>query len=128
MVPVPIPAIPHPPSLRGAFLAAALLRLLASDGQAGGEMRSNYLKNTEPFRSLGEGRLWPMPVRKLQCFGSRLAEFIPHRVCSGAGLGDQIIRNLGRKFELAVLILGKEKFCIKNFSKTGTGNDFRFHL
>ena len=52
---------------------------------AGGEMRSNYLKNTEP-------------VRKLQGFGSRLAS-----------LGDQIIRNFGRKFELAVFRFGKRK-------------------
>ena len=59
---------------RGAFLAAA-----------GGEMRSNYLKNTEPVR------IW-------QGFGSRLAS-----------LGDQIIRNFGRKFELAVFYFGERK-------------------
>ena len=27
------------------------------------------------------------PVRTFQAIGSRLAEFIPHRACSGAGLG-----------------------------------------
>ena len=52
----------------------------------GGEMGSNYFKNTEP-------------VRKLQVFGCRLAS-----------LGDQIIRNLGRKIELAILKSEKENF------------------
>jgi hypothetical protein len=45
----------------------------------GGEMRSNYFKNTAP-------------VRILQAISVRLAS-----------LGDQIVRNFGRKNQLAVL-------------------------
>ncbi|PIW81032.1 hypothetical protein COZ97_03970 [bacterium CG_4_8_14_3_um_filter_33_28] len=46
---------------------------------AGGEMRSNYFKNTAP-------------VRNLQAIWVRLAS-----------LGDQIVRDFGRKNQLAVL-------------------------
>jgi len=52
----------------------------------GGEMRPNYFKNRPPDR-------------KLQARGGRLAS-----------LGDQIVRNFGRKNQLAVLLLGKENF------------------
>jgi len=45
----------------------------------GGEMRPNYFQYTQP-------------ARKSQIFGSRLAS-----------LGDQIVRNFGRKNQLAVL-------------------------
>ena len=38
------------PGERGDFLAAALLRLSATDGQAGGEMSSDYFKNGAPLR------------------------------------------------------------------------------
>jgi len=44
-------------------------------------------------------------------------EFIPRRTCSGAGLGNQIERDFGRKNQLAVLFLiklkVKENFFIK---------------
>jgi len=56
---------------------------------AGGEMRPNYFKNSPPNR-------------KLQARGSRLAS-----------LGDQIVRNFGRKNQLAILYFGKRKFLIK---------------
>jgi len=52
----------------------------------GGENRPNYFNNRPPDR-------------KLQARGSRLAS-----------LGDQIVRNFGRKNQLAVLLLGKENF------------------
>ena len=51
-----------------------------------GENRPNYFKNRPHFR-------------KAQGFGSRLAS-----------LGDQIVRFSGRKNQLAILLLGKEKF------------------
>ena len=56
---------------------------------AGGEMRPNYFQ-------------YRPPNRKLQARGSRLAP-----------LGDQIIRFLGRKNQLAILYFGKRKFLIK---------------
>jgi hypothetical protein len=46
----------------------------------------------------------------LQAIGSRLAGFTPYRTCSGAGLGDQIVRNFGDKNELAVSLGGKKIF------------------
>jgi len=55
----------------------------------GGEMRPNYFKNSPPNR-------------KLQVFKVRLAS-----------LGDQIVRNFGRKKQLAILHFGKRKFLIK---------------
>jgi hypothetical protein len=60
---------------RGAFLAAA-----------GGEMRSDYFKNTAP-------------VRKLQAVLVRLAS-----------LGDYFVRDFGGKNELAVSFGGKKNF------------------
>jgi len=56
---------------------------------AGGEIRPNYFKNSPPNR-------------KLQVFG--------HGVTAG---GHQIVRNFGRKKQLAVLYFGKRKFLIK---------------
>ena len=53
------------------------------------EMRPNYFKNSPPDR-------------KLQARGVRLAS-----------LGDQIIKFLGRKKQLAILHFGKRKFLIK---------------
>jgi hypothetical protein len=55
----------------------------------GGENRPNYFKNRPHFR-------------KPQGIGSRLAS-----------LGDQIVRNFGRKNQLAILHFGKRKFLIK---------------
>jgi len=54
----------------------------------GGEMRPSYFKNSPSDR-------------KLQASGSRLAS-----------LGDQIVRNSGRKNQLAILHFGKRKFLI----------------
>ena len=56
---------------------------------AGGEMRPNYFE-------------YSPPNRKLQARGSRLAS-----------LGDQIVRNFGRKNQLAILHFRKRKFLIK---------------
>jgi hypothetical protein len=50
------------------------------------------------------------PVRNLQAVSIRLAEFIPHRTCSGAGLDDQIVGNFGRKNQLAILFEGEKIF------------------
>src|SRR3989344_6492521 len=65
------------------FLATtpSLLALSLSKGSRG-EMDSNCFKNTEP-------------VRKLQVFGCRLAR----PACRRGKVGDQIIRNFGRKIE-----------------------------
>jgi hypothetical protein len=52
------------------------------------------------------------PVRKSQCC---LARF--------SGLGDQIERNFGRKFELAVLRFGKRKFLHMSFEKPNFNNE-----
>ncbi len=57
---------------------------------AGGEVRPNYFKNRPPDR-------------KMQVFKVRLAS-----------LGDQIVRNFGRKNQLAILRFGKRKFLIKS--------------
>ena len=57
---------------------------------AGGEMRPNYFKNRPPDR-------------KLQVF--------VHRAAAG---GHQIVRNSGRKNQLAILHFGKRKFLIKS--------------
>ena len=56
---------------------------------AGGEMRPNYFKNRPPDR-------------KLQVF--------VHKAAFG---GHQIVRNFGRKKQLAILHFGKRKFLIK---------------
>jgi len=61
-------------------------RLLAATG---GEMRPNYLK-------------YRPPERKLQVF-----------VHGAAAGGHQIVRNFGRKNQLAILHFGKRKFLIK---------------
>jgi len=60
---------------------------------AGGEMRSNYFKNRAP-------------VRKSQISLARLAS-----------LGDQIVRNFGRKNQLAVLEKINWRFCFEFNSK-----------
>ena len=59
-------------------------------------------------KSSGRNPVWvrvppAAPPRKSQRFVGRFAEFIPHRTCSGAGLGDQIVGNFGRKNQLAIL-------------------------
>ena len=56
---------------------------------AGGEIRPNYLK-------------YRPPQRKMQVF--------VHRAAFG---GHQIVRNFGRKKQLAILHFGKRKFLIK---------------
>ena len=72
-----------PPSLKLWRAGGIFGQTLAA---AGGEMRPNYFKNSPPNG-------------KLQARGNRLAS-----------LGDQIVRNSGRKNQLAILLLGKENF------------------
>jgi len=49
-------------------------------------------------------------VRKFQVLWVRLADFIPHRACSGAGLGDQFVLDFRGKNELAILKEEKKNF------------------
>jgi len=46
----------------------------------------------------------------LQAVEARLAEFTPHRACSGAGLGGQFVLNFRGKNELAILKEEKKNF------------------
>jgi hypothetical protein len=84
-----------PPSQSFGRAGGIFGQTLARDGSRG-EMRPNYFK-------------YRPPNRKLQARGSRLASCLAGR----RALGDQIVRNFGRKNQLAILHFGKRKFLIK---------------